>query len=91
VAFAAWLAAQPDMGTKWGPRFVRVSEALPQTATGKVTKVELREEAWICTDPVWWRPSPGDGYRLLSPHDCAIFAAGLSDHGRPPVGAPRHR
>jgi fatty-acyl-CoA synthase len=91
VAFAAWLAAQPDMGTKWGPRFVRVSDALPQTATGKVTKVELREEAWICTDPVWWRPSPGDAYRLLSPEDCAAFAAGLSDHGRPPVGAPRHR
>ena len=35
-AFAAFLAAQPDMGTKWTPRFVRVAEALPTTATSKV-------------------------------------------------------
>ena len=28
-AFATFLAAQPDLGTKWAPRFVRVSERLP--------------------------------------------------------------
>ena len=30
---------QPDLGPKWLPRYVRVSPSLPQTATGKVTKV----------------------------------------------------
>ena len=43
-AFAEWLAAQPDLGPKWVPRYVRVSSSLPQTATGKVTKVGLRAE-----------------------------------------------
>ncbi len=38
-AFAQWLLEQPDLGPKWLPRYVRVSESLPQTATGKVTKV----------------------------------------------------
>ena len=55
-AFAGWLAAQPDLGPKWLPRYVRVSPSLPQTATGKVTKVGLRAEAWACDEPVWWRP-----------------------------------
>jgi fatty-acyl-CoA synthase len=90
AAFGAWLAAQPDLGTKWGPRYIRISHALPQTATGKVTKVGLKEEAWACADPVWWRPSPGDAFRLLSPRDCAALAAGLSDQGRPAVGASSH-
>ena len=58
--FARWLADQPDLGTKWPPRFVRLTPELPQTATGKVTKVGLRAEAWACDDPVWWRP-PGAG------------------------------
>src|SRR6202035_3272980 len=41
TAFAEWLDAQPDMGTKWIPRYIRISPNLPQTATGKVTKVGL--------------------------------------------------
>ena len=36
-AFAEWLTAQPDLGSKWLPRYVRVTASLPQTATGKVT------------------------------------------------------
>jgi fatty-acyl-CoA synthase len=54
--FGVWLLAQPDLGPKWIPRYVRVSASLPQTATGKVTKVDLRAEAWACDEPVWWRP-----------------------------------
>jgi fatty-acyl-CoA synthase len=86
--FAQWLQAQADMGTKWAPRFVRISGSLPQTATGKVTKVTLREEAWATEDPVWWRPPRADGeaYRRLSEDDRATLAAGLAEHGRPPVG-----
>ena len=55
-AFAAFLAAQSDMGTKWAPRFVRVSDALPITATSKVLTRTLRAEAWRGPDPVWWSP-----------------------------------
>jgi fatty-acyl-CoA synthase len=88
-AFAAWLTAQPDLGPKWVPRFVRVSAALPQTATGKVTKVGLRDEAWVCDEPVWWRPLGGTdtGLVALGDEDRGVLAAGLAENGRPPVGA----
>jgi fatty-acyl-CoA synthase len=88
AAFAAWLAAQPDLGPKWIPRYVRVSDALPQTATGKVTKVGLREEAWVCDEPVWWRPLDTAELRFepLGDVDRAKLAAGLAENGRPPAG-----
>ena len=41
--YAGWLEEQPDLGTKWAPRYVRITPSLPQTATGKVTKVGLRD------------------------------------------------
>jgi fatty-acyl-CoA synthase len=86
-AFAAWLTEQPDLGPKWLPRYVRVSPSLPQTATGKVTKVSLRAEAWVCDYPVWWRPLGRADVRfeLLSEADRATLAAGLVEHGRPPL------
>ena len=88
-AFAEWLTAQPDLGPKWLPRYVRVSPSLPQTATGKVTKVELRSEAWACDDPVWWRPLYNTDVRFvpLTDDDRKALAAGLAENGRPPVGA----
>jgi fatty-acyl-CoA synthase len=88
-AFAAWLTAQPDLGPKWLPRYVRVSPSLPQTATGKVTKVGLRSEAWACDDAVWWRPLGSSDIRfaLLTDDDRAALTAGLAENGRPPVGS----
>ena len=82
-AFAEWLAAQPDLGPKWVPRYVRVSASLPQTATGKVTKVGLRSEAWACDDAVWWRPlgTVGD----------PVPAAGRRGPGHVGGGAGRER
>ncbi len=87
--FAAWLLAQPDLGPKWLPRYVRVSTSLPQTATGKVTKVGLRAEAWACDDPVWWRPLDGATFRfeLLSDDAREKLAAGLAENDRPAVGS----
>ncbi|HEX4163010.1 MAG TPA: hypothetical protein VHZ05_10955, partial [Acidimicrobiales bacterium] len=87
-AFGAWLQAQPDLGPKWIPRYVRISESLPQTATGKVTKVGLREEAWVCDEPVWWRPLDSSEVRFvpLTDADRTQLAKGLAENGRPPVG-----
>lgn len=56
-AFTNWLFSQPDLGTKWAPRFIRITESMPLTANNKVHKPPLRKEAWECTDPVWWLPS----------------------------------
>ncbi|MFD5798094.1 AMP-binding protein [Streptomyces diastatochromogenes] len=69
VAFAAFLRAQTDLGTKMAPRFVRVVERMPVTATNKIERARLRREGFRCADPVWWRP-PGEGtYRRLTRED----------------------
>ena len=69
--FAAFLAAEEDLGTKWAPRYVRVTASLPVTATTKVLKRVLRNEGWHCDDPVWWRPAKDGPYRRLEPADVA--------------------
>ena len=56
-AFESFLDAQEDLGTKWAPKYVRISAELPKTATSKVVKKALRAERWRTIDPVWWRPS----------------------------------
>ncbi|GAA3825966.1 long-chain-fatty-acid--CoA ligase [Streptomyces coacervatus] len=67
--FAGFLAAQPDLGTKMAPRFVRVVERMPVTATNKIHRAKLRREGFRCADPVWWRPPGQRTYRPLAPED----------------------
>ncbi|MGA2519751.1 MAG: long-chain-fatty-acid--CoA ligase [Acidimicrobiales bacterium] len=71
--FAGFLAGQPDLGTKWTPRFVRVCPEVPVTATSKVLVRALRAERWNCADPVWWHPgrAPGTRYQPLVEADVA--------------------
>ncbi len=73
--FPHFLDGEPDLGTKWAPRYVRVTDDLPTTATTKVLKRVLRNEGWHCDEPVWWRPAKDGPYRRLSPED----VAGLDD------------
>ncbi|MGX5182814.1 long-chain-fatty-acid--CoA ligase [Streptomyces avermitilis] len=77
-AFAAFLLAQPDLGTKMAPRFVRVVERMPVTATNKIHRAGLRREGFRCADPVWWRPPGEHVYRRLTGAD----VAGLVDEYR---------
>jgi steroid-22-oyl-CoA synthetase len=66
ATFARFLASQPDLGTKWAPAYVRVTRALPQTASGKVRKEPLRAEGWWGSDePVYRREGPGLEYVVL--------------------------
>ncbi|MFJ8139374.1 long-chain-fatty-acid--CoA ligase [Streptomyces sp. NPDC096013] len=67
--FAEFLLAQPDLGTKMAPRFVRVVERMPVTATNKIHRAGLRREGIRCADPVWWRPPGKTSYRRLTPED----------------------
>ncbi len=76
---AGFLAAQEDLGTKWIPRFVRVSAALPMTATNKVLKRHLRTERWTCADPVLWKPHKGGPYRLLDAGDARALEEAVGD------------
>jgi acyl-CoA synthetase (AMP-forming)/AMP-acid ligase II len=80
--FVAFLAAQPDASPKWTPRFVRVADGLPSTATQKVLKRVLRNEHWECADPVWWRPGRDASYRRLTTEDIAELRARFAERGR---------
>ncbi|MYR05894.1 AMP-binding protein [Gordonia sp. SID5947] len=51
--FAEFLSAQPDLGTKWTPSLVRLTSALPLTATRKLDKPALRRAAWATDDPIF--------------------------------------
>ncbi|MEV0594714.1 AMP-binding protein [Nonomuraea cavernae] len=66
-AFGAFLAGQPDLGTKWPPRYVRVTAELPRTATSKVLRRSLREAGWHTADPVFVRPGAALTYKPLAP------------------------
>lgn len=54
--FRAFLAQQRDLGPKQWPSYVRVSAALPRTATFKVLKRQLSAEGVDCDDPIWQIP-----------------------------------
>ncbi|MBO4260127.1 AMP-binding enzyme, partial [Streptomyces griseorubiginosus] len=69
AGFAEFLAAQPDLGTKMAPRFVRVVQRMPVTATNKIHRARLRKEGVRCGDPVWWTPPGERSYRPLTPQD----------------------
>ncbi|MFJ6832066.1 AMP-binding protein [Streptomyces sp. NPDC091209] len=80
--FAAFLLAQPDLGTKMAPRFLRIVERMPVTATNKIHRVGLRREGFRCPDPVWWRP-PGElAYRPLTPADLDALVTQYRARGR---------
>jgi fatty-acyl-CoA synthase len=94
AAFAAFLAAQPDLGTKWAPAFVRVVPAMPLTSTGKVDKRPLRDARWDRAGDagdvgdagdageVWWRPGRELCYERLTARQAAALRAEFAAHGR---------
>ncbi|MGW0754039.1 AMP-binding protein [Streptomyces sp. NPDC002587] len=97
-AFAAFLAAQPDLGAKMSPRYVRLVEAMPVTATNKIHRVALRRAGFLPQPPPdsgrgdlresapgpdqVWFRSPAGGYRPLSPADLATLLAVYETQGR---------
>jgi fatty-acyl-CoA synthase len=79
----AFLDVQADLGTKMTPRFIRIIDAIPVTSTMKPVRRDLRGEAWLCDDPVWWRLSARDDYyRLLSDADVVELRDTFGRHGR---------
>jgi fatty-acyl-CoA synthase len=56
--FEAFLAAQHDLGPKMWPRHVRVTDALPTTATNKVLKRELSRQGVAGHDDERWEREP---------------------------------
>jgi fatty-acyl-CoA synthase len=82
AAFDDFLDAQRDLGTKWSPRYVRITTALPITQTAKVLKRQLRGERWECDEPVYWRPAKGDRLRRMTDDDRAAVRAAFAARDR---------
>jgi fatty-acyl-CoA synthase len=80
-AFGAFLTAQPDLGTKWSPRYVRVT-TLPVGATNKIDKRPLRADRWYTDDPVFWRSGAELVYRRLTPEDVDALEVRFREFGR---------
>jgi len=77
----AFTRSQPDLGTKWAPRFWRVLDEMPMTATAKVQKKGLRAARWETGD-VWWRPAPDRPLALMTAADRDAVRAEFAAHGR---------
>jgi fatty-acyl-CoA synthase len=80
--FVAFLRAQPDLSPKSIPRFVRIADALPSTATQKVLKRVLRHEHWECDDEVWWRADRAVQFERLGPDAVAALRSRFVERGR---------
>ncbi len=81
--FARFLGSQSDLGTKWTPRYVRLTKALPITQTSKVVKRALRSERWECDEPVYYRSTAEpDSLRPMSSDDIAAIQSQFEQRGR---------
>jgi fatty-acyl-CoA synthase len=80
--FRAFLEDQSDLGTKWRPKFIRVAAALPSSHTNKIKKAQLREEAWLVDDPVWWRADRATTYQPFTAPDADALRQAFEHAGR---------
>jgi len=80
-AFAAFLDEQADLGTKWAPRYVRIT-TLPVGATNKIDKKPLKGDRWYTADPIWWRPESRGPYLPFTDADLEALEARFHQHGR---------
>ncbi len=63
--FGAFLKSQPDLSPKAWPRYVRINDALPTTATNKILKRALIAEGVSAPGgTLWTRPARGTGYTV---------------------------
>ena len=84
-AFGRFLSEQSDLGTKWAPRFVRVVQDIPVTATRKIDKKDLRRQSWTVEDAVYLGDTKTYEYRLMDDDDEAALLAEYERYGRSPA------
>jgi fatty-acyl-CoA synthase len=89
AAFAAWLDAQPDLGTKWFPKFLRITATLPTVGHDKIDRQRIKRESWATGDRVWWRPDRAAGYRVLTDSDRDALYAEFAENDRLALAPPR--
>jgi fatty-acyl-CoA synthase len=81
MAFGEFLAEQPDLGTKWVPRFVRIVDSMPLTATNKVDKAPLRGAGWSRGE-IWFRRDAALTYTAFTETERAAYRARFEEHAR---------
>ncbi|MBV9663691.1 MAG: AMP-binding protein, partial [Actinobacteria bacterium] len=80
--YAAFLAAQDDLGTKWAPRYIRIVDDMPLTGTNKVMKAQLQRAAWITDDVVYRRPGRDIAYTRMTDDDREALAKEFAEYER---------
>ena len=63
--FQAFLERQDDLSPKAWPRWVRLADTLPMTATNKILKRELQSEGLETRDELWERAEHGHEYSTV--------------------------
>lgn len=79
---AAFLAGRDDVGSKWWPRFLRVTDRLPLTGSGKTDRAPLRRTAWLTGDPVWLREGRSRTWVPMTGTDRERLHREFVEHGR---------
>lgn len=80
--FARFLETQPDLGTKWAPRFLSVVSDVPVTATQKINKPSLRREAWLVQQNVYHRPGRAIEFEVLDSQALEDLERMFEENGR---------
>ncbi|OBJ07635.1 acyl-CoA synthetase [Mycobacterium sp. 1482292.6] len=77
--FAKFLAAQPDLSPKAWPRYVRINDQLPATATNKILKRALIAAGVTAQDGLLWtRAARGTSYAPVSENAVGRAAPSVS-------------
>lgn len=82
AAFGAFLEEQPDLGTKWAPRFLSVVTDVPVTATQKINKPSLRRDAWLVNETVYHRPGRDIVFEQLDERGIRTLEESFEENGR---------
>ena len=85
VTFDRGLAADPELSIKWAPRYVRVLEALPVTATNKIDRALLRATRWEVDDSMYWRAERKGPLVPMTPRDRETLHAAFEANQRADV------
>ncbi len=84
--FAAWLDAQPAIGPKWRPRYVRILRDPPTTGTNKIVKRTLVHQKFrpdrTGGDPCFVRLRGEDRYHAFTDADADALRESFTRYGR---------
>ena len=85
-AFTLWLDAQPAIGPKWRPRYVRILRDPPTTGTNKIVKRTLAHQKFrrdrLGGDPCFIRARGEDRFRVFGEADEAVLHETFVRYGR---------